>query len=93
LASRELLHRLMQKADVLNENFEPGTMGNVREKSGIDPVSLIAPARRLVERHRSLVAVDGQRNGGLGAAPGGLTWIMSSPMSLTFCAGGGDTRG
>ena len=72
LASRELLHRLMQKADVLNDNFEPGTMGNVREKSGIDPVSLIAPARRLVERHRSLVAVDGQRNGGLACGAGRL---------------------
>ncbi|MDE2405710.1 MAG: CoA transferase [Sphingomonadales bacterium] len=75
-----LVRRLIRHADVLVENFKPGTL----EKWGLDPVQLIAEQPGLIVARMSGYGQTGPYSdragfGGIGEAMGGWRYIVGEP--------------
>ena len=75
-----LVRRLIAHADVLIENFKPGTM----EKWGLSPASLLAENPRLIIARMSGYGQTGPYSdragfGGIGEAMGGWRYIVGEP--------------
>ena len=74
---QELARKLIAKADVLIENFKPGTL----EKWGLSPENLLAENPRLIIARMSGYGQDGPYSnragfGGIGEAMGGWRYIV-----------------
>lgn len=79
-AGQALVRRLISKADVVIENFKPGTM----EKWGLDPAKLIADQPGLIVVRMSGYGQTGPYSnragfGGIGEAMGGWRYIVGEP--------------
>lgn len=75
-----LVRRLIQKADVVIENFKPGTL----EKWGLGPDDLLAEQPSLIIARMSGYGQDGPYSdragfGGIGEAMGGWRYIVGEP--------------
>ena len=79
-AGHELVRQLAEKADILIENFKPGTM----EKWGLGPDALLAINPRLIIARMSGYGQTGPYSdragfGGIGEAMGGWRYIVGEP--------------
>ncbi len=77
---QELVRKLAEKADILIENFKPGTM----EKWGLGPDALLAINPRLIIARMSGYGQTGPYSdragfGGIGEAMGGWRYIVGEP--------------
>lgn len=77
---QELVRKLAEKADILIENFKPGTM----EKWGLGPDTLLAINPRLIIARMSGYGQTGPYSdragfGGIGEAMGGWRYIVGEP--------------
>ena len=79
-AGQALVRQLIAHADILIENFKPGTM----EKWGLDPQQLLAEQPGLIIARMSGYGQSGPYSdragfGGIGEAMGGLRYIVGEP--------------